>query len=270
MKRTITTLMALFVVTALLAAPAAAAVAADDETDAETEDEFETDTEGSENDSDDVAPGERLAGVVGVQEAEFDGDIAERAFGLKVAKAASDEAKADVVGEQVADVESRLDDLEERADDLERARADGEISEGQYEAEMAEVAAEKETAKRLSNRSATTARELPADLLESKGIDADAIQALQDRADELGGEEVAEIARAIAGPDVGKEMSGGPFEAPTDGPGDDERTDNDTDRGEAPDGSDETDDGTRDDATGGEGADDDDETDDESDAEVGR
>lgn len=193
MRNTLTVLMALLVVAAMLvAAPAAAAFGSDNET--------------QENEKD-VLPGEQLAGVVSVQDAEVSGDVSERTFGIRLAQAASDEAKADVVADQLTDVEQRLEELETRANDLQEARESGEISEGQYRAQMATVAAEKETVKRLAGQSQNASEGLPADLLEERGINATQIQTLMDRADELGGEEIAEIARSIAGPSVGEQMA---------------------------------------------------------------
>lgn len=159
------------------------------------------------NEDPDVAPGERLAGVIAVQDAEIEGEVAERTFGVKVARAASDDARADVVGDQVTDVEERLERLEQRTNELQRARERGDISEGEYRAEMARIAVERKTAERLAERSEVRAGELPADLLDAKGIDVEAIQMLRERAGELGGTEVAEIARGIAGANVGERFS---------------------------------------------------------------
>lgn len=147
----------------------------------------------------DIAPGEQLAGVVGVQEAELDGELDERTFGVRIANAASDDARADVVAEQLGDVEGRLGDLDQREAAIEERRADGEMTEGQYAAEMARIAAETRTAERLVNASEEEASDLPAELLEERGVTAEAITTLQDRANELGGPEVATIARSIAG-----------------------------------------------------------------------
>lgn len=227
-----------------------------------------------------VAPGERLSGILGVGQAELENEVDSRSFGLAVARAASDDAKADVVGEQLDDVEQRLDDLEQRKADLAAARENGSLSEGAYRARMAEVAAELEGAERVANQTANESAGLPADLLEQKGINASAIQTLKDRANELGGQEVAEIARAIAGSSVGTAPDhAGPDrrspgdrgpDAPTDGNATDRNAtdrgpDNVTDRGgqqtperttqETPDGDDgndstTTDDGSQQDAAG--------------------
>lgn len=147
-----------------------------------------------------TAPGEQLSGAVSVQGAELEGELDQRAFGIAIGQAASQEAQADVLASQLSDVEQRLDALEERKAKLEAKREAGEISEGKYRAEMAELVAATQTARSLANQSVVVADQLPATVLEQRGIDVTAIQALQDRAGNLTGPEVAAIAREIAGP----------------------------------------------------------------------
>lgn len=150
-----------------------------------------------------TAPGERLSGVVGIQEVELAGDLEQRTFGITVAQAASQDAQAGAVAEQLGTVEQRLAALEERRNQLEQQRESGEISEGRYRAEMARVAASSQTANQLANQTSRAAEQLPARLLEEHGVDSEAIQALKERARELRGGDVADIARDIAGPGVG-------------------------------------------------------------------
>ncbi|WP_254768698.1 hypothetical protein [Salinilacihabitans rarus] len=192
MQRTTSTLVALIVVVAFAGAVPFATAAQDS----------------ADSTADEVRPGEKLSGVVGVQEAEFEGELAERANGIEMAKAETDEAKADVAAEQLAEIEQRIADLDQRLQEAEQARESGEISEGQYRAEMAKVAAEKKTAQRLAEQNEAAVGELPADLLEEKGINVTAIQRLKTEASELGGEEVATIAQSIAGDRVGERMAG--------------------------------------------------------------
>lgn len=188
-----------------------------------------------------VQPGEHLNGVVGVQQAEVDGEVAERTYGVKIAQAQTDEAKADVVNGTLEDVEDRLDELEDRLDELEEAREDGEITEGQYNAEVTKVVAEKRTAERLAEGSEATVAEHN---LEELGVDVEAIGELRERADELGGEEVAEIAQSIAGENVGQSIAedrepGAPIEVPGQDRDDGDRSetpDEGDDRSETPDG----------------------------------
>ncbi|MEF8775462.1 MAG: hypothetical protein V5A43_03030 [Haloarculaceae archaeon] len=156
--------------------------------------------DGTENAS--VAPGQMLAGNVDVGEAEIEGEIEARSFGITVAKAETDDATADVVSKALDSVEGRLNELEARKQALDRARENGSISEGEYRARITGLAAETANVKRLANASGTVSEGLPAEVLAARGIDVTAIQTLQDRASELRGPQVAEIARGIAGENV--------------------------------------------------------------------
>jgi TolA-binding protein len=158
--------------------------------------------------TDGVAPGEKLSGVVSVQQAELEGEVDERTYGLRVAQANASGAKADVVADQLEDVEQRIDELEQQKQTLQEARENGSMSEGEYRARMSTVAAELSTARRLANASEATASGLPEAVLAEKGIDVAAIRALQERAANLSGPEVAEIAKSIAGGEVGRSMAG--------------------------------------------------------------
>jgi hypothetical protein len=177
-----------------------------------------------------TTPGERLSGVVGVGEAELEGDIDTRAFGIQIANASTQQAQADVVADRLGDIEQRLDELEDRKVELDRQREAGEISEGKYNAEVARLAAETETVSELSNQSAQVSAELPADLLEERGVNATRIQQLSERANELSGPEVAEIAKGIAGDRVGETPGGDrPVDVPDRPERPDDRPGNDTD-----------------------------------------
>ena len=172
-----------------------------------------------------TAPGAQLAGVVGVQEAELDGEVDSRAYGIRVAQANTEDAKADVVADQLGDVEQRLNELETQRETLEAARDNGSMSEGEYRAKAAKLHAESKTAQRLANQTNETASELPAEKLEARGINATAIQTLSARAENLTGQEVAQIARGIAGENVGQQAR--PDVA---GDRDADRPDNETER----------------------------------------
>ncbi len=233
-----TALVALALLLAVAAVPAAGMAATDSTVMA---DQHANETDGAANATEDanasVAPGERLSGVVGVQEAELDGEVEGRAFGIRVAGAATNESRADVVAEQLSEIEQRLNETEQRKQELQEARENGSMSEGKYRAEMAKLAAQTETAKDLTDRSENASQGLPADLLESKGINVSAIQTLKDHADQLTGPEVAEIARSIAGetaPGAGPPEDRGPgSNAPDDaGDGDDADADSERDAGD--------------------------------------
>lgn len=157
---------------------------------------------------DEIRPGEQLSGVVAVQNAELDGELAERSFDVRVARANSSAAKADAVAAEFDDASRQLERLRERKQQLQQARENGSISEGRYRAEMAELAARTETVKRLANRSEAVARGLPEAVLAERGVDVAAIRQLRRNAGNVTGPEVAEIARSIAGDGVGGPMAG--------------------------------------------------------------
>jgi hypothetical protein len=147
----------------------------------------------------DVAPGERLAGVVGVQSAEFDGEIERNAFRIGLERADDNATKARHIAEKLNETEQRLAELNERKAELRQKHRNGTISEGQYRARVAELSAETETVEEQLNRSNATAAELPDETLETNGVNATAIRTLMNDASELRGGEVSEIARSIAG-----------------------------------------------------------------------
>jgi len=170
-----------------------------------------------------VTPGEQLSGVVGAGEAEISGDHEQRSLDAALAQADSDQARADIVSERLGAVEQRLDDLEQRRAALDAQREAGEITEGEYRAELTRLAAQAETAKTLGNRTGQAANGVPTDLLADRGVDADRIQQISSRASDLTGPEVAEIARGIAGNDVGNTPAANrPVDVPR-GPPDDDR-----------------------------------------------
>lgn len=197
-----TAALALLALTVFVAMPVAGLSVMDGSQSAVAADEHENQTDSVDENA--SAPGEQLAGIVGVQEAEIEGDLEQRTFGIKVAQAASQDAQADVVADQLNTSEERLAELQERKADLDEKRESGEISEGRYRAEVAKVAAESKSVANMANQSESVAGELPADLLEQKGIDVEAIQTLKNDAANMTGEEVSDIARQIAGDRVGE------------------------------------------------------------------
>ncbi|MBV0902301.1 hypothetical protein [Haloarcula salina] len=194
MRRATPVTVALLLVVSTLAAVPVATMAQETATDAEPAAGNAT-----------AAPGAQLSGVVGVQGAEIGGDVQSRTYGLRVAQANTDAAKAAVVAEQLTDSRQRLAELERRKQSLDRARANGSMTAGEYRAKVARLHAETRTVERLVGQANETAGRLPAAALERKGVDAAAIRTLAQRANELSGPEVAAIARAVAGPGVGEQ-----------------------------------------------------------------
>jgi uncharacterized protein (DUF2164 family) len=214
-------LTAVLVVGSVSALPAAASAATTTLPSSSTA--LQTDTNAT-----NVTPGQRLAGIVGAGQAEFEGEITSRAYGLQYASASSNASKAQVVQERLTDVRDRLQTLEQRKAVLDEARANGSMSEGEYRARMTALAARGQQLEQLVNESEDRARGLPEDVLASKGLNVTAIRTLQAQAANLTGPEVAEIARSVAGPEVGQSVGGpsgdlgGP---PADDPNDRENAD---------------------------------------------
>ena len=203
MRRTTSAVLALLVVaTALVAVPTAMAQ--------------QTETnETSTNER--IAPGAQLSGAVGVQGAELSGEVESRAYGIRVAQSNSDNATAAVVAGQLNATDERLTTIEAEQAALDAARANGSISESQYQARTATLYAQSQSAQRLATQTNETASGLPAETLEANGVNVSAIRSLQDRAANLTGPEVADIARSIAGQRAG--MGLGPAGNVTDRPG---------------------------------------------------
>ena len=169
----------------------------------------ETATAQSNGSAEAAAPGAQFAGVVAVQEAEVESELEGRVFGIQVARANSNSSKATVVAEQVEELDRRAEDLRERRESLQEARENGSISQARYRAEMAALSARTEALKHQLDRTQAASDGVPADLLESKGVNATAIETLRNDSRTLAGPEAAEIARSIAGPRSGDGLRGG-------------------------------------------------------------
>lgn len=145
-----------------------------------------------------ITPGERFSGVVGVHEAKVEGKVETRAFGIKVSKARSDRAKAEIIADQVTDIQQRLDELEKRRTSLDQALEAGSITKGRYGAQIAELAVEMDTVNQLAKKGHETSNRLPERTLEKKGVSTSSIETLRDRSVDLKGGEVSQVAQQIA------------------------------------------------------------------------
>lgn len=215
MSRIGTILLAVALVSALVAVPLGVSAAAAQQTET--------------NESDRVAPGERLAGVVGIQEASVSGDLSDRRYEARLERADTDAERAEIVAERRDEIDRRLDDHEAELAELRAAREAGNITEGTYRARVATLAAEKGSTERAAERASETARQLPADVLDARGVSVDELEALRTNASELGGPETAEIAREIGGPNVSSpaagDRAGGPASTPVSNTNGDEAAD---------------------------------------------
>jgi hypothetical protein len=176
-------------------------------------------TDGANGSSDVVAPGERVAGVVDVGEAEVDHEVEARALGHAFDRADSNASKAAILATTVEDIDERLATLEERKEALQRAHENGSLSDGRYRAEIAGVAARISAVQDLANRTGQAASGLPADVLEANGVNVGAIETLRSQAGNLTGPEVAAIAQDIAGKSAGRGFGPGDRGPPADRPG---------------------------------------------------
>lgn len=201
MRQSIVVTVAIIVVVSVAAVPISGLAAVGDGRQVGSHDGAGTGTNAT-DDNASVAPGERLSGVVGVQGAELEGEVDRRAFGISVARAATNNSKANVIAAQFGSVEQRIERLKQRQQNLNQSRENGSVSEGKYRAQVAELGARMRNAERMATETGNASQGLPTGLLESKGINATALRTLKQRASELGGTQVAAIARGIAGPGV--------------------------------------------------------------------
>ncbi|WP_144920257.1 hypothetical protein [Halorubrum salsamenti] len=177
----------------------------------------------------DISPGERLSGVIGVQQAEISGEVDSRAFEVALNRTETPEERAELIAERLNGTEERLTEIERRQRELRERRDAGELSQGGFAARMAETGARAETIKREANRSADVARELPQAARENRRLDEERLNEVRQRASEASGPEVAAVARGVAGDDVG-----GPLASERRGPPEDVRTGGGPDRGDGP------------------------------------
>lgn len=169
--------------------------------------------DGGDVDDAEVAPGERMMGAVGASNAELVADVDERAFGLAIAEAAADDdtdAILDLISDRIDRNVEAVDALTDRLDSLQAQREQGELTHGQYQAQVAQLEIQRQSVERTSQMSVQATQGMPVDKLEERGINVTAIEKLQTQASELGGQEVRDIARSIAGPNVGNVSVGPP------------------------------------------------------------
>lgn len=207
MRHTTLVTAALVVLAAAIAPLGVAALPASDATTSTTATTDVADNETETNETA-VSAGEQLSAVVGIQDAEIGGEMERRSFDIRIANAASNDSKAEVVGGTVGDMEERLADLRAEKQRLREARENGSMSQGQYAARMAELSAKTQSVRQLANHTESVSSGLPSDVLRAHGVNVTAIQTLQQDAATMTGPETAEVARSIAGPGVGN-LSGG-------------------------------------------------------------
>ncbi|SFR54448.1 hypothetical protein SAMN04487947_2133 [Halogeometricum rufum] len=165
--------------------------------------------EGEDASSGGIAPGAQLAGVLAVQRAEIDSELDSRSFEAQVTSAKTNRSKARVVSNHVNQTQTRLDDLRSRLAELKSARRDGNLSQGRYRAQAAHLAAEIRSLQRLVDQTRDVAVELSPEARQSSGIDEARFERLRNDTQNLSGSEVSEIAREVAGSNVGNGLARG-------------------------------------------------------------
>ncbi|MDZ7850538.1 MAG: hypothetical protein U5K70_06930 [Halodesulfurarchaeum sp.] len=191
-----------------------------------------TETEANDTAVNETPPGVMFAGSIAVQQEEMRGEIEHRSFGLQIAAAATNRSKAQVLNRTHEHLEERLTEIETEMERLNRSRANGSISEGQYQVRLSALTTRVGNLEQMANSTSRTAATLPRETLEANGVNVTALEQLRTHARNMTGPETAAIARQIAGDRAGTPMGppegipGGPPEGVPAGPGGD--TDNDT------------------------------------------
>jgi hypothetical protein len=178
---------------------------------------------GPSNGSSASAPGTRLAGAVGVQGAELGGELEARSLTHQLNRSETADSRAAVISQQAAQSRSRLTTLRAASERLEAARANGTVSEAEYRVRAAQLSAQTVAVRRVTERSATAAQELPDEALRRNGVNVTTLQSLQRDAGELVGPAMSAAAREVAGPRVGSgfgpNRAGGRERGPPSDPG---------------------------------------------------
>lgn len=160
--------------------------------------------------TDDTQPGASFAGVVGVQGAEVDNEVANRSLERQFESARDNDSKASVVATEGERLQQRLEALEAKKERLRTAYENGTISKGKYKAQLAVVAADLRAVERRANHTAGVAERLPPEALRESGANASHIRGIAQQANRTGGGAVAEAARDVAGGGVGNGLGGPP------------------------------------------------------------
>ncbi|WP_248515414.1 hypothetical protein [Salinarchaeum laminariae] len=162
------------------------------------------DTTGTENGSvDNVTLGQSISGFMQSTEASTEGDVDQGVYQAKYA-AANQTEKAALVEAQTNDLANRLAAIEERVENLKSQREN--MSPTAYRAQISGAAAQLQSIESSVNATETDAI--------ASGVNTSKLETLRQNASELSGQQVASIARGLAGA-----SNGGPPENPGNGQG---------------------------------------------------
>ncbi|MDR5657082.1 hypothetical protein RH831_07795 [Halodesulfurarchaeum sp. HSR-GB] len=157
-----------------------------------------------------VAPGAQLSAIVSTQQAEIRGSVSERAFGLSVAAAHSNQSKARLVANETEQLERQLAHLRNQTEEFEQAHENGTIPEGAYYAHVSRLEAQITSMERLINQTESTSEAIPEDVRQAHGINTTQLETLRSQARNMSGPETAAVARSVVGPNPGQHMGQGP------------------------------------------------------------
>jgi len=118
-----------------------------------------------------ATPGERVYGVVGVQDDRIRSTVNVSAYDARLAASDSPRERAAVVAEQLNATDRRLTALERQRDRLVQARDAGELSSGEFRARSARLAERTRAVDRLLDRSGTAVSGLPDGVREDRALD---------------------------------------------------------------------------------------------------
>ncbi|UWG47651.1 putative component of type IV pili like system [Halanaeroarchaeum sp. HSR-CO] len=192
----------------------------------------ETDGESAGN----IAPGARLAGVIGAQQAEHAATVESKTFEKSFDTAASNESKATVVARSSERIQDRLQTLETETETLEAAYRNDTISDDTYQGKMTSLTARIQSLEHLANRTTVKSRTLPPAALEARGLNRSDLTELENRTRNATSPRAADIAAHVVGPRAGQ-PTGPPKTVPghaEDGPGNGNGPQSSAERGDGP------------------------------------
>lgn len=160
--------------------------------------------------NDGAEPGASFAGVIGVQQAEVDNEVAQRSLSAQFSAAGSNDSKAHLVATESDRLKERLEALKAEKEQLKQARENGSIGQGEYRARLAELAVNLRAVSKQANQTADIAATLPAETLRENGANVSEVRTVAQQASRSGGGEVAEAARSIAGEGAGNGLGNAP------------------------------------------------------------
>lgn len=131
----------------------------------------------------DLTPGHAVSSAVAAGEAELESEVEVRAFGHLLQEAETPEERADLIAERLSRDEETLAAIEERAKELEAELEAGNISHGQYIAELVKISASATTVQHTMNQSVAMSHGLGEELAE-RGVDPESLKDVRERAGE--------------------------------------------------------------------------------------